>query len=468
MFPRLGIFLYLIMLSHLFFAQNLVPNNSFENAWSCPYSFVTTPIAKPYPNWINPNRGTPDLLHVCSTLDAGVPDNFAGSMYPNEGAAYAGIILRESFGDNKRKENATSREYIQTELSSPLRSDKLYCAKLFYANSSKSMYAVDALGITLTREKINTKNAEQIIQMPQIINKPEHIMSNNDYWEELCGVYRAKGNEIYLTIGNFWDNSQTNYLQNTHETVDSSFSFAYYYIDNVKVFEIENTFECGCLNNLSYGSDYLADNYNPETGYNDLDISNNNHDSNNQLASNFDNETANNSNNQNKNNSNSDNNNSSNDNTDNSNKFDTNNNNGILEKANKFGITEKSEININAFENLNIGDKFKLNKIFFEFNSSELIAVSFVELDRLHEILTNKPNLHIEIHGHTDNIGKTSYNNKLSENRAKAVYEYLIKKGINKTKIKYKGFGSSVPIADNNTEIGRQLNRRVEIVISEF
>ena len=70
--------------------------------------------------------------------------------------------------------------------------------------------------------------------------------------------------------------------------------------------------------------------------------------------------------------------------------------------------------------------------------------------------------------GHTDNIGSESYNKKLSVDRAASVYNYLIEKGIPKTRMKYRGFGPNVPVADNNTEEGRELNRRVEIFIVEI
>jgi outer membrane protein OmpA-like peptidoglycan-associated protein len=125
----------------------------------------------------------------------------------------------------------------------------------------------------------------------------------------------------------------------------------------------------------------------------------------------------------------------------------------------------ESEITDDAFNDVKIGDRFNLNRIFFEFNSYELLTVSYAELDRLYEIIESKPNLRIEIRGHTDNIGSSSYNKTLSVKRAAAVYEYLIEKGVDKSRMKYRGFGNKVPIADNETDEGRLLNRRVEIII---
>ena len=112
------------------------------------------------------------------------------------------------------------------------------------------------------------------------------------------------------------------------------------------------------------------------------------------------------------------------------------------------------------------GEKITLKNIFFQTNKSELLPSSFPELDNLVEYL--KQNNHsIEIIGHTDNTGKEEQNKSLSKARAKAVSDYLIQKGIDEARINYNGAGSSNPIASNNTEEGKQQNRRVEFVIKE-
>ncbi|MDD3741731.1 MAG: OmpA family protein [Bacteroidales bacterium] len=454
-----------IILSSIIYsnAQNLVINNSYEDAWSCPETFTTLPVAKPFPAWLNPNKGTPDQLHVCSIGDSGVPENFAGFIYPADGAAYAGIILREIFDDSVAMYEGVSREYIQTKLKTPLVKNKTYCVKLYYANSSKSFFAVDALGITITSNQIGTKDAGLIIQRPQIINRPGHIMDNIDYWQEMCGIYRARGNEKYLTIGNFWDNENTVYKKNKYQSTDSAFYYAYYYIDDVRVFEIENAFECGCLNNLSFGSDWLGEDYNPQTGYNSLIADNNGNFSNDGV-----NDTENNTNNGNlthNNDNNSSNLNNLNNNSDITDENASNINNQSGSESESMILLKDSEISKQAFDNVGVGSKFNLNRIFFEFNSSELITTSFRELDELSEILVLKPSLRIEIRGHTDNVGSDSYNKSLSIKRAAAVYDYLISKGIDKSRMKYRGFGNKVPLSDEDTEEGRSQNRRVEIII---
>src|SRR5688572_106829 len=106
-----------------------------------------------------------------------------------------------------------------------------------------------------------------------------------------------------------------------------------------------------------------------------------------------------------------------------------------------------------------------LNNIFFRTDEAVLLPTSFPELEKLYEFLVQNPALTIQINGHTDNTSTPEYNQSLSENRAIAVKKYLVQKGIPENKIKTQGFGSSKPIASNETEEGKQLNRRVEFEI---
>lgn len=106
-----------------------------------------------------------------------------------------------------------------------------------------------------------------------------------------------------------------------------------------------------------------------------------------------------------------------------------------------------------------------LKNIFFETGKFELKKESEAELTNLFELLTDNPSLVIQINGHTDNIGKTADNILLSNNRAKAVVNFLITKGINPSRLLSKGFGETRPLGDNNTEEGRAKNRRTEVEV---
>jgi outer membrane protein OmpA-like peptidoglycan-associated protein len=115
---------------------------------------------------------------------------------------------------------------------------------------------------------------------------------------------------------------------------------------------------------------------------------------------------------------------------------------------------------------LEVGKKIVLKNIFYDFDKSTLRQASMAELDRLTKLLEQNPKMRIEISSHTDNVGSAAYNEKLSANRALSVVNYLVeKKGINKERLEYKGYGFTQPIAPNDSDQGRQLNRRTEFKI---
>jgi OOP family OmpA-OmpF porin len=103
-----------------------------------------------------------------------------------------------------------------------------------------------------------------------------------------------------------------------------------------------------------------------------------------------------------------------------------------------------------------------LKNLFFEINQYQIKNSSYSELDRLVE-LVKKYELHINIGGHTDNVGAQKSNIELSQHRANSVRNYLIEKGCNRAKIKVKGYGEIQPVANNKTAEGREKNRRVEV-----
>jgi outer membrane protein OmpA-like peptidoglycan-associated protein len=112
------------------------------------------------------------------------------------------------------------------------------------------------------------------------------------------------------------------------------------------------------------------------------------------------------------------------------------------------------------------GQSLILNNVFFPTKKADLQKESHLELDRLIKILIAQPTMKVEVSGHTDNIGSTSFNDFLSFQRAKAVSNYILQaSGITPDRISVQYYGEGKPIADNNTEVGRQLNRRVEFLI---
>ncbi|HXB94887.1 MAG TPA: OmpA family protein, partial [Puia sp.] len=106
-----------------------------------------------------------------------------------------------------------------------------------------------------------------------------------------------------------------------------------------------------------------------------------------------------------------------------------------------------------------------LKNIFFETNRYDIKSESEPELNNVIQLMKDNPTLRIQISGHTDNSGRTSDNTTLSENRAKAVTNYLVAKGIAPGRLTFKGFGDTQPVADNATPEGRARNRRTELTV---
>ena len=118
-----------------------------------------------------------------------------------------------------------------------------------------------------------------------------------------------------------------------------------------------------------------------------------------------------------------------------------------------------------ALHPIEAGERIALRNIFFETGKYALLDASQTELDKVVALLRNNATLRIEIGGHTDNVGRPADNQKLSEQRAKSVYDYLVAHGIDAGRLAYKGYGETQPVADNNTDEGRAANRRTELKI---
>ncbi len=145
---------------------------------------------------------------------------------------------------------------------------------------------------------------------------------------------------------------------------------------------------------------------------------------------------------------------------------------GYLSEMRRIDVPEnwsKADYNLNIeLIKVKVGKKVVLNNILFESGKSVLTTSSYTELERLLSIMKENAQMKIEISGHTDKTGSEPLNAKLSEARAKAVVNYLVEKGIDRSRMEFKGYGSLQPISDNATAAGRAKNRRVEFKILEF
>ncbi|MFC0772790.1 OmpA family protein [Terrimonas alba] len=111
---------------------------------------------------------------------------------------------------------------------------------------------------------------------------------------------------------------------------------------------------------------------------------------------------------------------------------------------------------------------YAAQNIYFATGKSTLLSKSFKGLNEVAQIMKENTDLKLAIDGHTDDVGNDAFNQKLSENRAAAVKAYLVKKGVDESRLESVGHGETEPVADNKTAAGRQKNRRVELKLNYF
>ncbi|MCK0158785.1 OmpA family protein [Cellulophaga sp. F20128] len=133
----------------------------------------------------------------------------------------------------------------------------------------------------------------------------------------------------------------------------------------------------------------------------------------------------------------------------------------------KINAEESLPKEVRAVPTLEQNKVYSFRNVLFEFDKAVLLAESQIELNALSEFLLQNNKLRIEIYGHTDAVGTKAHNLELSKARAKAVTDYLALKIQDKNRIKWFGYGSTKPIANNTTENGRTKNRRVEFKLIE-
>ncbi len=344
-------------------AQNLVLNPSFEDHIRCPNNFSTSNKDFTLPGWRSANLGTPDYYHTCSWGDCDVPFNWAGESNAHSGLAYAGIYVWSRPSSKPR----SYREYIQGELREPLKKDRRYRIEFYFKLASYSVYTVDRIGLLLT-DSAFTSPGDQIISRPPTLSVVRNEPVTKGGWDLAEMVYTAKGGEKFVTVGNFFDNLTTQFVQLDTRKGKSPMltGSAYFYIDDVSISAID-----------------------PEP--------------------------------------------------------------------------EPRPLTWMDGQEIKPEETYILKNIQFEFDRYVLLPVSFPELDKLVQILTEKTEWRAELNGHTDDVGSDEYNLELSRNRAQSVGTYLTSKGISPQRLIIQGYGKQQPLVSSKEESARTLNRRVEV-----
>ncbi|NEN22898.1 OmpA family protein [Cryomorpha ignava] len=221
--------------------DNMVPNGSFENFEGSLRRDEQFDLTK---EWGFATDVIPDLFATnIKSRYVSIPENMYGKEDPADGENYAGIV---AYSYRSKR----SRSYLTVQLKSKMKENNLYCIKYKASLAERSRYASNNMGALITQKKVSEKGTGAIVNSDAIVNDRNAVVSQTDGWWDFCKRYAAKGNEQYLTIGNFATDANT-----ANETREVSSDYekgpeiaAYYYIDQVEVRRIEANENCGCAN----------------------------------------------------------------------------------------------------------------------------------------------------------------------------------------------------------------------------
>ena len=212
------------------FAQNLVPNPSFEFLSSCP--FAATQITKAAP-WYSASIGSPDCFNVCNNTingQVGVPGNYAGFEYAHSGNGYVGILTGAG---------NTNREYLEVRLLDTLKSGRKYRVEFYTSLADSGSFGNNSIGAYFSPVSINSLNNSYLQVTPQIVNAIGNNLCIKNGWVKVEGAFFSNGGEEYLVIGCFvnqlnidtvyvgggsihWISSIYNYFDDISVTLDTT------------------------------------------------------------------------------------------------------------------------------------------------------------------------------------------------------------------------------------------------------
>lgn len=222
--------------------ENLVQNGSFEQVSGKVKKLGAAASAT---GWINPTGQPADLYSAAPKVpDISVPENVNGTEEPADGRNYAGIVAY-SYNDKE------PRSYLMTKLVSPLKKGSKYCVSFKASLAETSKYAIDCIGANFSKKEYQTEAKSSLVDETHIQLKDKKALTGLYGWDNICGVYEAKGGEKFITIGNFYNNNQVvmekmrkvKYYKGTQRIV------AYYYIDDVSVKLVDDASKCDCASN---------------------------------------------------------------------------------------------------------------------------------------------------------------------------------------------------------------------------
>lgn len=409
---------------------NLVNDPSFECYSECPSNVNTTTLHQ-LEYW-DQTLGTPDYYNSCSIIMS-VPDNIMGNEEALTGHGYIGMYLFDK---------GNYREFLTAKLSEPLEKENYYVISLYAALSENSGLATDAFEFLITKKYPKITDNDSTLVLPDLdtidgfdpTNK-EFILANSNDASDIdassinskdtseFATIRAQIKEIELDEGEMLESIKPSVI-NTPKNFGDSYTWkkicGLYFADGGEQYITLGNFNSDTSTNLKIMNQragafayYFIDDFTVEP----LNDSNS-----------------------------------------------TDCGAGVPVDEDEELISTRYFQDLDLAELLN-DEPFTFKGFYFEFDKYEILDTNYFFLDSLVDLLLENQDLDLEVHGHTDNMGSNSYNEKLSKNRASAVVDYLIGEGIDKKRIKMDYFGATKPVAPNTTPENKQLNRRCEFII---
>ncbi|MFN0031861.1 MAG: OmpA family protein [Flavobacteriales bacterium] len=221
---------------------NLVPNGGFEVEGVKSLKAISQ-LTEFCPEWLGPNKTPGDLFHKdCKTTKAGAPENDYGCQEPmNEGNAYAGF--RAYTKDPKK-----TRTYLQVKLNKKMENNKLYCVRFNLSLAECSKFGVNNVGIFISDRKVQNPDDNALSLEPQVMEKTNQPIVTTDGWETICTTVIGTGKEEYIIIGGFGaeDKMKMEKVKKSGSCTKAQTNEAYYYIDDVEIFEVQAGSQCFC------------------------------------------------------------------------------------------------------------------------------------------------------------------------------------------------------------------------------
>ena len=219
--------------------NNLVPNPTFEMVGKKIKTVGEIVVAAP---WVSPTLAAADL-YVAKTnnYSISIPENAYGAEKPMKGTGYAGIMAYSY-------KNKMPRTYLQVKLTQKLKAGTAYCVRYHVSMSDLSKYATNHLGVAITKEAVSANNSDVLKFESFIESRKLTVYEKQFYWTPICGVFKAEGEEEFLTIGNFTadENLSTPKVKRPRGFSKPQTYDAYYYVDNVSVIELKDVKKCDC------------------------------------------------------------------------------------------------------------------------------------------------------------------------------------------------------------------------------